>query len=521
MKYKLNGDDQRSGSQVTLTSYMVGENCDTNGNQNVEVAAEGERTETRIAVNSEQNGKCPGDECTGKNGTAVLDLPEENYLQHRHLTTYMVKPTMKEWIKERLKKGCRKKVLFKRIPIISWLPQYNLSFAISDFLAGLTVGLTVIPQAIAYASVAGLPPQVGLYSSFMACFVYALFGSCKDAPIGPTAISALMTRENDHGMGIPGAVLLTFLSGCVEFIMGVLQLGFLIDFISGPVSIGFTSAAAIIIATTQVKDILGLSYPGGKFLQVWEQIFEHISETRPWDALLGFTCMAVLLVLRKAKDFKIGPDDEKEKKAIHNFLSKLIWLISTARNIIVVIVSAFLAYFFEMHGQAPFKLTGFVKPGLPHLQSPPFTTQVGNHTYNFFRHGFYLRLCRYCCSSTVHPRKHRLGESLFSSSSSPLGGLWKHLVLPKFKRTLNYWGKEGQNTTTRSDHIELNPILEIINIFVAEGKSIDATQEMLALGICNIASSFVSSMPVSGALSRGAVNNASGVKTPFGGCTRE
>lgn len=78
----------------------------------------------------------------------------------------------------------------------------------------------------------------------------------------------------------------------------VLFSGFLIDFISGPVSIGFTSAAAIIIATTQVKDVLGLSYPGGKFLQVWEQIFEHISETRPWDALLGLSCMVVLLTLR-------------------------------------------------------------------------------------------------------------------------------------------------------------------------------------------------------------------------------
>lgn len=74
--------------------------------------------------------------------------------------------------------------------------------------------------------------------------------------------------------------------------------GFLIDFISGPVSVGFTSAAAIIIATTQIKDVLGLSFPGSKFLDVWEQLFEHISETRLWDTLLGFICMAILLLLR-------------------------------------------------------------------------------------------------------------------------------------------------------------------------------------------------------------------------------
>lgn len=72
----------------------------------------------------------------------------------------------------------------------------------------------------------------------------------------------------------------------------------MIDFISGPVSVGFTSAAAIIIATTQIKDVLGLSFPGSKFLDVWERLFEHISETRLWDTILGFTCMAILLLLR-------------------------------------------------------------------------------------------------------------------------------------------------------------------------------------------------------------------------------
>ncbi|XP_018575202.1 sodium-independent sulfate anion transporter-like [Anoplophora glabripennis] len=459
-KYKLNGDGRRSGSQVTLTSYMVGEGYENDGSHNVSFNGPTSHEPERIAVGNQQ--KCANG-CSMKNGTTVLDFPEDRYLQRRQVTSFIVKPTVKEWIKDRIKKGCRKKVLYKRIPILSWLPQYNLEIAVSDLVAGFTVGLTVIPQAIAYASVAGLPPQVGLYSSFMACFVYTIFGSCKDSPIGPTAISGLLTRENNHGMGIPGAVLLCFLSGCFEFLMGVLQLGFLIDFISGPVSIGFTSAAAIIIATTQVKDVLGLSYPGGKFLEVWEQIFEHISETRLWDALLGFSCMVVLLILRKAKDFKIGPEDEKERKPIHSALTKVVWLISTARNIIVVIVSACLAYFFRIHGQDPFILTGFVKPGLPNFAPPPFSTQVGNTTYSFL------------------DMASSLGSAVIVV---PLLSILENIALAK--------------------------------VF-SEGKTIDATQEMLALGICNIANSFVSSMPVSGALSRGAVNNASGVKTTFGG----
>lgn len=98
---------------------------------------------------------CPTD------GSTVLDFPEDKYLQRRQVTSFIVKPTVKEWIKDRIKKGCRKKVLYKRIPILSWLPQYNVEYAVCDLVAGFTVGLTVIPQAIAYASVAGLPPQVG------------------------------------------------------------------------------------------------------------------------------------------------------------------------------------------------------------------------------------------------------------------------------------------------------------------------------------------------------------------------
>jgi sodium-independent sulfate anion transporter 11 len=250
-------------------------------------------------------------------------------------------------------------------------------------VAGFTVGLTVIPQAIAYSNVAGLPPQYGLYSSFMACFVYTIFGSCKDSPVGPTAIAAILTRENLHNLGPEFAVLLCFLSGCVELLMGILQLGFLIDFISGPVSVGFTSAAAIIIATTQIKDVLGLSFPGSKFLDVWEQLFEHISETRLWDTLLGFICMAVLLLLRKAKDIPVGPEDSKEQTKLQKAVSQFLWFISTARNILVVVVCAVMAYLFEVHGSQPFILTGVVKPGLPPFSPPPFSAQVGNHTYTF------------------------------------------------------------------------------------------------------------------------------------------
>ncbi|KAI5652189.1 sulfate permease family domain-containing protein [Phthorimaea operculella] len=362
---------------------------------------------------------------------------------------------------------CSPKALLRRVPIATWAPLYSWRKGVSDIIAGVTVGLTVIPQAIAYAGVAGLPPQYGLYSSFMACFVYTVFGSVKDSAIGPTAIAAILTRENLHGLGPEFAVLLAFLSGCVELLMGILQLGFLIDFISGPVSVGFTSAAAIIIATTQIKDILGLSFPGGKFLQVWTGLYEHIGETRLWDTVLGVSCIVVLLLLRKVKDIKVMKEESAtgpvQTQRVRGAVAQALWFLSTTRNILVVLVCAALAYYFDTQNKTPFVLTGEVKPGLPTFSAPPFSATVGNHTYTFME------------------MASNLGSAIFVV---PLLSILENIALAK--------------------------------VF-SEGKYVDATQEMVALGICNIASSLVESMPVSGALSRGAVNHASGVATTAGG----
>lgn len=111
------------------------------------------------------------------------------------------------------------------MPIIQWLPKYTFATLLSDLLAGITVGLTEIPQAIAYAGVAGLSSEYGLYSSFMGCFTYFLLGSAKDVNIGPTAIMALMVHDHVEKMGPDMAVLICFLSGCIIFFLGILQLG--------------------------------------------------------------------------------------------------------------------------------------------------------------------------------------------------------------------------------------------------------------------------------------------------------
>jgi hypothetical protein len=89
-----------------------------------------------------------------------------------------------QWFKTKAKSICRKKILYKRVPILNWLPKYNTEDAVGDLVAGFTVGLTVIPQALAYAGIAQLPAAYGLYGSFLGCFIYIFLGSCKDVPMG-------------------------------------------------------------------------------------------------------------------------------------------------------------------------------------------------------------------------------------------------------------------------------------------------------------------------------------------------
>ncbi|XP_026673077.1 sodium-independent sulfate anion transporter-like isoform X2 [Ceratina calcarata] len=438
-KYNVQDCDVETGKQVRLTGYTNAAFEDpSNDNDPDQAGSELENRLNSVHVSS-RDGK-----------TIRNDVPQN---PERDLLYVLGR----KWLYERVKRCCKKKMLYKRVPITDWLPKYRKDYVVSDLVAGITVGLTVIPQAIAYANVAGLPLQYGLYSSFMACFVYTILGSCKDVPVGPTAIIAILTRETlqKADLGPDFAVLLTLISGCACLLMGILHLGFLLDFISGPVSVGFTSAAAIIIATSQIKDILGISIDGSKFVDVWHNIFENIGETKLWDTALGIACIVVLLLLRRA---------EKVSSRAQVILRKSLWLLSTARNILVVLASGIMCYLLESRlGSAPVRLTGHVKQGLPEFRLPPFQTVHKNETYNFI--------------------------DMVSALGSGC------LVVPLLSL------------------LETISIAKVFN----EGKPIDATQEMLALGACNVVSAFVSSMPVSGGLSRGAVNHSSGVRTTLGG----
>ncbi|EDV91409.1 sodium-independent sulfate anion transporter [Drosophila grimshawi] len=366
------------------------------------------------------------------------------------------------------RRAFRLKTLKKRLPILSWLPKYNRSDAIGDIIAGFTVGLTVIPQGLAYSGVVGLPPESGLYGSFLGCFVYVLLGTCKDNTIGSTAVASLMTFQFAHGSWAH-SVLLTFLTGIIEILMAIFKLGSLVEFVSGPVSAGFTSAVSLIVLTSQMKYILGVRSDGDSFLQSWISMLRDIENIRIWDSFLGFGCLALLLAIRSLSRIRIGSKDKVNRSRFQNVFNEMIKFVGVTRNATVVIGATMVAMYLEANHMNPFRLTGYIPPGLPTLSLPNFTieAQPGNATAGI----------------PAVP-----GESFFDMVHSLGYGL---IIVPI---------------------IALLENVAVCKAF-AKNRQIDVSQELFATGVANIATSLVSGYRSNGGLARSAVNNASGCRT--------
>ncbi|KAK9301598.1 hypothetical protein QLX08_006043 [Tetragonisca angustula] len=353
--------------------------------------------------------------------------------------------------------------IVKYVTVVNWLPKYSRLDAVSDLVAGFSVGLTLIPQSIAYAALAGLTAQYGLYSCLMGSFVYIFFGTIKEVSIGPSSLMSLLTFEYTRNMPVDFVVLFCFLAGCMELLMGLLR--FLVDFISMPVTSGFTSATSIIIIVSQLQGLLGLRFKAHSIIGNLIKIFQNVRDIRMPDFILGVCSIAFLLFFRQLKDIDccFGEGNGRSKKQNNRkvYLKKLLWFLSICRNALVILITATIAFYLEEAGSSPFILSGKIQSGLPTFSLPPFSSQVGNETYTFFD----------MCS--------HLGSGI--------------IVLPLVSVLAN---------------------VAIAKAF-ASGSSVNATQEMLTLGLCNIFGSFVSSMPAAGAFTRSAVISASGVRTPM------
>lgn len=195
------------------------------------------------------------------------------------------------------------------LPIVGRLRSYNTSLLRSDLSAGVTVAVMLIPQGMAYSVLAGLPPIYGLYASIVPILLYAVFGTSGQLAVGPVAMVSLLIFTGVGALTQVGsdrfielAILASLGVGVVQLAMGLLRMGFLVNFLSHPVLSGFTSAAALIIGTSQLKSLFGLDLPSSKLIhEVWLAFFGRLDEINLPTMAIGLGSIALLVALRRWK----------------------------------------------------------------------------------------------------------------------------------------------------------------------------------------------------------------------------
>ncbi|HEY0918061.1 SulP family inorganic anion transporter, partial [Devosia sp.] len=191
------------------------------------------------------------------------------------------------------------------LPILDWGSRYNRQTLASDLVAAVIVTIMLIPQSLAYALLAGLPPEVGLYASVLPLVAYAIFGTSTSLAVGPVAVVSLMTAAAIGRVAAEGtadyagaALVLALLSGAMLALMGLFRLGFIANFLSHPVISGFITASGIIIATSQVGGILGIATHGHALPELVLSIGAGLSDINPWTLAVGAASLAMLVWIR-------------------------------------------------------------------------------------------------------------------------------------------------------------------------------------------------------------------------------
>ena len=197
--------------------------------------------------------------------------------------------------------------LMNLLPFLAWLPRVNAQTLRADIIAGITGAVIVLPQGVAFAFIAGLPPQYGLYTAMVTPIIAALFGSSRHLISGPTTAISIVVFSAISGHAEPGtpefvslALTLTFLAGVYQLAFGLARLGVLVNFVSHTVVIGFTAGAAILIATSQMKNVLGINIPKGEsFIHTWADIWHQMDEINLMVLTIAAITLVSALVIRK------------------------------------------------------------------------------------------------------------------------------------------------------------------------------------------------------------------------------
>jgi len=339
------------------------------------------------------------------------------------------------------------------LPILRWGREYNRETFASDAIAALVITMMMIPQSLAYALLAGLPPQLGLYASMLPLLLYALVGSSGALSVGPFAISSIMTatalsvafpesRPEDY---LVGAVVLALSSGMMLLAFGVLRLGFLSNFLSFPVITGFISASAIVIAASQLGNLTGLEVSGANLLALLSDLGWQLHGINGHTLTLGGAAVFALYFLPRAL-----------KRLAAAVGVGVFWAetLSKATPILVMCMSAWVVAQFDLQQVA---VVGIIPQGLPVLQLPDV--------------------------NTLNWSSERWQSLLGSAALISLIGYVSALSV-------------AQSFAAKRRH-RINP-----------------NQEAVGLGLANLASGASGAFPISASMSRSAVSFNAGAQTP-------
>ncbi|MCT7985497.1 solute carrier family 26 protein [Laspinema sp. A4] len=336
------------------------------------------------------------------------------------------------------------------LPVLTWGLKYRREYLVGDITAGIIVASLLIPQGMAYAMLAGLPPEVGLYASILPLIVYACLGTSNNLSVAPVAVDSLMVAAAVSTFGAENtaeylrlALTLAFLVGIIEILMGVFRLGFLVNFLSQSVISGFISAAAILIGVSQLKHLLGVKIPQTEsFLQLVYYLATELGNTNGVTLILGLTALGILIFFnQKIKDYL----------KLWRVSEAAIVPITKSAPLLLVIVSSLLVWGLKLNEIAGVKVVGTIPQGLP-----PISLPVLNGT-------------------TL--------EQLFPAALAiSFVGFMEAFAVGSFLGS-----KKRQK--------------------------LDANQELIALGAANASAAFTGGYPVTGGLSRSVVNFAAGANT--------
>lgn len=336
------------------------------------------------------------------------------------------------------------------IPIPLWLLRYHRHDLPNDFIAGLTVAIMLIPQGMAYAVLAGLPPVVGLYAGILPGIAYGLLGSSRILTVGPTAITSVMVLSSIGGLAAEGsatyitlALTLALCLGIVYLLMGLLRLGFIVNLLSQPVLSGYVNAAAIVIVLSQLQHILGIHLENTQYIpKLLLGLVTHVVELNPMILLIGTASAGFLLGYRRLTE-----------NLLHATPLPAAYQTSIVRSgpLVVVIVATLFVYIFRLNETAGVRIIGTIPAGLPPLTLGPFDVS-------------------------------HLGQLLMGAGAIAFVGFM-----------------EGMST--------------IKSLASKKRQRIDANQELIAMGVSNVAAAFTGGLPVTTSISRSAVNHATGAKT--------